>query len=85
LVEESTVPAGTPNRTAPTTIRQIRKRDGRLVAFDQNKITSALSRAITQTIGRDAALAQRLSDQVVKILEERFDHHSYGGGGARCC
>jgi len=73
LVEESTAPAGTTNPTAPTTIRQIRKRDGRLVGFDQNKITSALSRAITQTIGKDAALAQRLSDQVVKILEERFD------------
>jgi ribonucleoside-diphosphate reductase alpha chain len=73
LVEESTNPAGTPNQPVSTTIRQIRKRDGRLVAFDQNKITSALSRAIAQTIRKDTALAQRLSDQAVKILEERFD------------
>ena len=73
MVEDSTHPAVTPNVHGPTTIKQIRKRDGRLVAFDQNKITSALARAITQTIGKDPALAQRLSDQVVKILEEKFD------------
>jgi len=73
LVEEKTSPVATPNDRPLTTIKQIRKRDGRLVAFDQNKITSALSRAIAQTIGKDAALAQRLSDQVVKILEEKFD------------
>ena len=73
MVEESTSPAVTPNDRPPTTIKQIRKRDGRLVTFDQNKITSALSRAIAQTIGKDAALAHRLSDQVVKILEEKFD------------
>lgn len=63
----------TPNEPASTATRQIRKRDGRLVAFDQSKITSALSRAIAQTIGKDVALAQRLSDQVVRILEERAD------------
>jgi len=73
LVEESTPPAETPYERSSTTIEQIRKRDRRLVAFDQNKITSALSRAITSTIGKDQPLAQRLSDQVVKILEERFD------------
>jgi ribonucleoside-diphosphate reductase alpha chain len=73
LVEEKTSPVVTPNVRPLTTIKQIRKRDGRLVTFDQNKITSALSRAIAQTIGKDAALAQRLSDQVVKILEEKFD------------
>jgi ribonucleoside-diphosphate reductase alpha chain len=73
LVEDSTRPAGTTDRHPLTTITQIRKRDGRLVAFDQNKITGALSRAIAQTIGKDQALAQRLSDQVVKILDEKFD------------
>ena len=76
MVQDSTKPARTPNVKASTTIQQIRKRDGRLVAFDQNKITSALSRAIAQTIGKDPALAQRLSDQVVKILEEKFDGHT---------
>ena len=73
MVEERKSPVGTPNNRPPTTIKQIRKRDGRLVAFDQSKITSALSRAIAETIGKDVDLAQRLSDQVVKILEEKFD------------
>jgi len=73
LVEDSTRPAETTHGQPSTTITQVRKRDGRLVTFDQNKITSALSRAITQTTGKDTALAQRLSDQVVKILEERYD------------
>ncbi len=76
MVEESSAPATTTKDHPSTTIRQIRKRDGRVVAFDQNKITSALSRAITQTIGKDAALAKRLSDQVVKILEDKFDGHT---------
>ena len=76
LVQGGTAPAVTPNERPATTIRQIRKRDGRVVSFDQSKITSALSRAITQTIGKDQALAQRLSDQVVKILEERFNGHT---------
>lgn len=73
MVEDSTRPAETTHGHSSATITQVRKRDGRLVTFDQNKITSALSRAITQTVGRDPALAKRLSDQVVKILEERFD------------
>jgi len=66
----------TPNDPSSTAITQIRKRDGRLVAFDQSKITSALARAIAQTIGKDPALAQRLSEQVVKILQEKFDGHT---------
>ena len=73
MAEDSTRSAGTKNGHSSSTIKQIRKRDGRLVTFDQNKITSALARAIAQTIGTDPALAQRLSDQVIKILEEKFD------------
>ena len=73
MVEDSTHSAGTTDGHPFGTIKQIRKRDGRLVTFDQNKITAALSRAVTQTIGKDPALAQRLSGQVVKILEEKFD------------
>jgi len=66
----------TPNDPTATAIKQIRKRDGRLVAFDQSKITSALARAIAQTTGKDPALAQRLSDQVVSILQDKFDGHT---------
>jgi len=73
LVEDSTDPARTADHASSAAIKQIRKRDGRLATFDQNKITAALARAIAQTIGKDQALAQKLSDQVVRIIQERFD------------
>jgi len=53
-------------------ISKIRKRDGRTVDFDQEKITKAVWAAAQAVGGRDRSLAERLSDQVVVILEQRF-------------
>jgi ribonucleoside-diphosphate reductase alpha chain len=53
-------------------IRQIRKRDGRIVPFDREKITSAIYRAILATGGRDHSLAESLSTRVVEILDEKY-------------
>jgi len=53
-------------------IAQIRKRDGRIVAFDQEKITEAIWKAAQAVGGRDRNLAKRLSNQVVRLLVERF-------------
>ena len=53
-------------------ITQIRKRDGRIVPFNKEKITSAIYRAIVVTGGRDRALAESLSARVVEILEEKY-------------
>ena len=53
-------------------ISKIRKRDGRTVDFDQEKITKAVWAAAQAVGGRDRSLAERLSDQVVAILEQRF-------------
>ena len=53
-------------------ISKIRKRDGRVVDFDQEKITKAVWAAAQAVGGRDRSLAERLSDQVVAILEQRF-------------
>jgi len=53
-------------------IKEIRKRDGRIVPFDQLRITNAINKAISAVKGQDGRLAQKLSDQVVKILEKRF-------------
>ncbi len=53
-------------------ISKIRKRDGRIVDFDQEKITKAVWAAAQAVGGRDRSLAERLSDQVVAILEHRF-------------
>ena len=53
-------------------ISQIRKRDGRIVDFDKEKITRAIWAAAQAVGGKDKRLAQRLSNRVVALLEERF-------------
>lgn len=56
-----------------TTVAQIKKRDGRIVPFDQEKITEAIFKAAVAVGGRDRKVAEDLSDEVVSILEDRFD------------
>jgi len=58
--------------TSEGKISKIRKRDGKIVDFDQEKITKAIWAAAQAVGGRDRSLAERLSDQVVAILEHRF-------------
>ncbi|MDP2909410.1 MAG: ribonucleoside triphosphate reductase, partial [Nanoarchaeota archaeon] len=53
-------------------ISRIRKRDGRIVLFDQERITNAIFKAAQAVGGTDKEIAKELSGQVVKILEERF-------------
>jgi ribonucleoside-diphosphate reductase alpha chain len=53
-------------------VSQIRKRDGRIVKFEGKKITNAIHKAILSVKRKDGKSAQRLSDQVVTIIEERF-------------
>jgi ribonucleoside-diphosphate reductase alpha chain len=50
----------------------IRKRDGRIVKFDPEKITNAIHKAIMAVKGEDGELAANLSAQVVAIVEEEF-------------
>jgi ribonucleoside-triphosphate reductase len=50
----------------------VRKRDGRLEPFDQERITNAIWKAAKAVGGRDRELAKRLSDQVVAELKRRF-------------
>ena len=58
------------------TITQIRKRSGEIVDFTQDKITSAIFKA-TEAVGKpDKKLAEKLSSQVVKILNEKFHSRS---------
>lgn len=57
-------------------ITQIIKRSGKIVSFDQNKINNAIFRA-TEAVGKpDLKLANKLSDQVVKILNNKFHARS---------
>jgi len=50
----------------------VRKRDGQLEPFDQDRITNAIWKAAKAVGGRDHERAKRISDQVVAELEERF-------------
>jgi ribonucleoside-diphosphate reductase alpha chain len=66
------VEAYTGRTKRPLRITQIRKRDGRIVPFNDEKITSAIYRAIVETGSRDHALAESLSGRVVEILDEKY-------------
>ncbi len=53
-------------------IKKVRKRDGSVVDFDKERITNAIFAAAVEVGGKDRRTAERLSDEVVKILEERY-------------
>jgi len=55
-------------------ISKVKKRDGRVVKFDQQKITEAIYKAITAVSEEDGKLSQKLSKQAVKILNRRFEN-----------
>ncbi len=58
--------------TSNSKIKQIRKRDGRIVSFNIDKISNAINRAIVVSGGRDRSLAESLSERVVEILDEKY-------------
>jgi uridine kinase len=53
-------------------VKLVTKRDGRVVPFTQERITNAIYRAAVAVGGRDKVTAQRLSDQVVSILDAAY-------------
>ena len=53
-------------------IERIKKRDGRIVDFDSNKITEAFWKASKEVGLKDRSLAVNLSEQVVKQLEQQL-------------
>jgi len=53
-------------------LKYVRKRDGKLEPFDQERITEAIWRAAKAVGGKDKELARRLSDKVVEELRRRF-------------
>ena len=56
----------------PKKVSKIRKRDDRIVNFDQKKITNAIRKALTAAKQANGELAKKLSDSVVKLVSERF-------------
>jgi ribonucleoside-triphosphate reductase len=53
-------------------MKSVRKRDGRLEPFDQERITNAIWKAAKAVGGKDREQAQKLSDKVLAELETRF-------------
>ena len=56
----------------PQKVSKIRKRDGRIVDFDPRKIANAIHKALNAVKMKNGELAERLSREVVQIVEERF-------------
>ncbi|MBD3203116.1 ribonucleoside triphosphate reductase [Candidatus Woesearchaeota archaeon] len=54
-------------------ITKVRKRDGRIVQFKQEKITEAIFSAAQSVGGKDRELSEDLSNQATRILNERFN------------
>jgi len=53
-------------------IAKVKKRDGTIVDFDQNRISDAIFKALTATGQGDGKRAKKLSDRIVQILNRRF-------------
>jgi ribonucleoside-diphosphate reductase alpha chain len=54
-------------------VSKIKKRDGRLVSFDETKIAGAIFKALEAVKRGDGDVAKQLSEDVVLILDERFE------------
>ncbi|MHC4787834.1 MAG: anaerobic ribonucleoside-triphosphate reductase, partial [Planctomycetota bacterium] len=55
-----------------STIRQVSKRDGRVVPFDEGKIADAIFKAAQAVGGDDRVLAEELAAMVTMFLERNF-------------
>ncbi len=54
-----------------TRIKQIRKRDGRIVKFEKSKVSEAILKTIEATGEQDGILSDKLADKVVEHLESQ--------------
>jgi anaerobic ribonucleoside-triphosphate reductase len=54
------------------TVRWVRKRDGRVVPFDQEKITNAIFKAAQSVGGDDRDRAVYISNAVARMIEDRY-------------
>lgn len=62
------------NKSKNKSIFQIKKRDGRIVIFDESKISHAIYKALVATGKPDFQLAEKLSQKVLeKITRNSFD------------
>lgn len=57
-------------------VKFIKKRNGRIVKFDVNKVANAIFKAAQSVEGEDFALAKTLADKVAVVANEKFDGHT---------
>ncbi|MCJ7713831.1 ATP cone domain-containing protein, partial [Candidatus Bathyarchaeota archaeon] len=50
----------------------VRKRDGKLESFDQERITTAIWKAAKAVGGKDREKAKSISSEVIAVLRTRF-------------
>ena len=60
-------------------VTKVRKRDGRIVPFDKEKITEAIWKAAQSVGGKDRTLSAALADEVVRIINANFDDNNIPG------
>jgi anaerobic ribonucleoside-triphosphate reductase len=53
-------------------MKYVRKREGKLEPFDQERITNAVWKAAKAVGGKDREQAKRISDEVMAELRNRF-------------
>lgn len=58
--------------TKNNSFAEVRKRDGRIVLFDQDRITSAIARAMQATGEGSAQGAEKVSEQVIAALMKKY-------------
>ena len=54
------------------TISEIRKRDGSIVRFEQQRITDAVHKALVAVELGDGKTAEKISNESVRILNKKF-------------
>jgi len=65
-----------PSLTKITVPSHVKKRDGRVVPFEREKIANAIFSAARAVGGRDRERSEYLADEVVRVLARVFDGHS---------
>ena len=60
-------------------IEKIRKRDGRVVKFQPEKVTEAIWAAAQSVGGKDRAAAEKLTKDVIRLLERKYEGNGIPG------
>ncbi|VVB66492.1 Vitamin B12-dependent ribonucleoside-diphosphate reductase [Candidatus Gugararchaeum adminiculabundum] len=59
-----------------TQVKQIRKRDGRILPYDEEKVINAIFKSAKSIGGRNRDLAAKLAKQVTIALDKKYDGHT---------